>query len=67
MYDPGDTNQFEETITGSSSNGDTLRAWYHGYGDFVDNTTHDFNDGNGTVSASEHDFDYIQSATLTLR
>src|SRR5207302_5462905 len=60
----GDTNQFEESITGSVTNGYNLTFCYHNFDDFTEFTTCDF--GNGPKSASIHGYRYILGVELTL-
>ncbi len=67
VSEPGDTNQFEETISGSSS-GSTFAGYnYFNYNGFVNNgTAANPQDGNKVEATSTHDFHYVDTATLTL-
>jgi hypothetical protein len=67
-YDPSDTNQFDETITGSSDIGDEIGIDYFNYDGFVNNTqAANPQDNNKVEDASAHTYALIDHATLTLR
>ena len=60
----GDTNQFEETITGEVTDDNGFNFCYHNFDGFTEFTQCDF--GNGNESASIHGYDYILGVNLTL-
>ena len=64
---PGDENQFQETITGSTGNAVNFGITYFNYDGFTNNDNQpNPQDGNKVEPGSTHDYSMPQTATLTL-